>query len=877
MKICPACNKEYGAEFGFCGACGGKLTVKQADAPVSFGINLGDKNVISGEVIGHKEDIRVSGNATIIRNEDQTREVKTCGFCGKNKLNLEGVVCQRCRVFVCSEHFDRDTNQCLKCQKGANVKAEQQYMALLQEVMSGKKLDVQGRRRLDEERRRLNLTEDKARTLENNYRDSLFAQRDTLGSRDRTRLDIARQALLKNFCVDEALSVLSPLYDRFSTNQEVRNLFLLAIVEKDPDQALRLTEEMRFDDLDKSLAQIESLVRKGRLAPAEDVLRQAHLAFGDDQPLLLARDAELSIEEYRSTKQAPMLDLARDYLARLLPDTSDPYVLVVNAYLEYTAGAKDALDLVAEVLREKKLPPFYLLRLRNRIGLADAGTSVFAVVPVPEPVVALAAAQPEDDLAELLRFRRVLGCQCNHYGQALRNGNGVAQDDSLAVAEFREAADLDNADGQVNLGWMYEMGRGVEQNYVEAVKWYRKAAEQGNAYGQKALGACYANGTGVEQDAVEAVKWYRKAAEQGNADGQKALGVCYATGTGVQQDEAEGVKWYRKAAEQGNVEGQVRLGRSCAEGVEKDEAEAVKWLRKAAEQGNAEGQVALAYMYSLGKGVAKDVAEAIKWLRKAAELGDAGGQGLLGWMYENGRGVTQNYSEAIKWYKKAADQGCAYGQCNLGVLYENGTGVHQDSNAAVQWYQLAADQGNDVAKKNLQRLAGKQHFQKGLAFRDGNGVAKDDSLAVAEFRKAAELDNAHGQVNLGWMYEMGRGVEQSHVEAAKWYRLSAERGNELAKINLDRLSTPLQPQVKVLLASNGQRFQYVAVNSKGGESQGVVEADSQAAAIAKIRGMQLYPMKVTQINQQTARIELPREVKLERPKKATARIKMPWE
>jgi hypothetical protein len=37
------------------------------------------------------------------------------------------------------------------------------------------------------------------------------------------------------------------------------------------------------------------------------------------------------------------------------------------------------------------------------------------------------------------------------------------------------------------------------------------------------------------------------------------------------------------------------------------------------------------------------------------------------------------------------------------------------------------------------------------------------------------------QYNLGWMYENGRGVPQSHADAVKWYCLVAKRGNGRAK------------------------------------------------------------------------------------------------
>ena len=70
---------------------------------------------------------------------------------------------------------------------------------------------------------------------------------------------------------------------------------------------------------------------------------------------------------------------------------------------------------------------------------------------------------------------------------------------------------------QLSAEEMYNIGNEnyKKGDYSEAVKWYRKAAELGNASGQTDLGYMYLNGYGVSKDYTEAVKWYRKAARQG--------------------------------------------------------------------------------------------------------------------------------------------------------------------------------------------------------------------------------------------------------------------------------------------------------------------------------------------------------------------------
>ncbi len=287
--------------------------------------------------------------------------------------------------------------------------------------------------------------------------------------------------------------------------------------------------------------------------------------------------------------------------------------------------------------------------------------------------------------------------------------NGVKQDYTEAVKWYRLSAEQGDAQGQHNLGYMYEFGLGVPQDFAEAEKWYRKAAEQGDSIGQLFLGYMYRDAKGVPQDYSEAVKWFRKSAEQGDADAQNDLGVMCLDGLGVPQDYAEALKWFRKAAEQGNAKGQYNLGYMYRNGygVSQDYSEALKWFRKAADQGNVNGQNSIGDMYFTGCGVSQDYSKAVEWFRKAAEWGNAAAQCNLGYMYEKGYGVTQDYTEAAKWYGMAAEQGDDAGQFNLGVMYEYGDGVKKDLNIAKHWYEKAAAQGNEDAKKVLKKLNGK--------------------------------------------------------------------------------------------------------------------------------------------------------------------------
>ena len=71
-------------------------------------------------------------------------------------------------------------------------------------------------------------------------------------------------------------------------------------------------------------------------------------------------------------------------------------------------------------------------------------------------------------------------------------------------------------------------------------------------------------------------------------------------------------------------------------------------------------------------------------------------------------------------------------------------------------------------------------FNKGLtAARNG-----DFATALREWMPLAEKGDATAQINLGVMYEDGRGVPVDYRRAVKWYKRAAEQGDVRAQVNL---------------------------------------------------------------------------------------------
>jgi TPR repeat protein len=84
------------------------------------------------------------------------------------------------------------------------------------------------------------------------------------------------------------------------------------------------------------------------------------------------------------------------------------------------------------------------------------------------------------------------------------------------LADIRAAAENDDVDAQIYLGWYYSSGKDVTQDKSEAVRWYLKAAQSGRLDAQTALGWLYFSDAPEKRDLNESAKWYIRASAQGD-------------------------------------------------------------------------------------------------------------------------------------------------------------------------------------------------------------------------------------------------------------------------------------------------------------------------------------------------------------------------
>lgn len=98
-----------------------------------------------------------------------------------------------------------------------------------------------------------------------------------------------------------------------------------------------------------------------------------------------------------------------------------------------------------------------------------------------------------------------------------------------------------------------------------------------------------------------------------------------------------------------------------------------------------------------------------------------------------------------------------------------------DESQTIHLYRAAADGGDADAQVNL-----------GLLYETGRGgLPKDDREAARLYKLAADRGNSRGEVNLGGFYAAGRGgLPKDDREAARVFKLAADQGDALGQVDL---------------------------------------------------------------------------------------------
>lgn len=194
--------------------------------------------------------------------------------------------------------------------------------------------------------------------------------------------------------------------------------------------------------------------------------------------------------------------------------------------------------------------------------------------------------------------------------------------DALALAAFKKAAWLGNAEAMNEVGLAYDAGIGVTQNHETAYQWFLRSAEHDNPKGMYSLSLAYIKGSGVVIDRAKAAEWTQKSADAGYPPAEYNISTFYLEGSySFPRDHTKAMEWAKKAAESGNVNAMFNLALAYlqGDGVEQNPGNALFWFCRAADNGEARSARNAADMY-LQDG---NKQQGMIYMQKAADLGDS--------------------------------------------------------------------------------------------------------------------------------------------------------------------------------------------------------------------------------------------------------------
>ena len=167
--------------------------------------------------------------------------------------------------------------------------------------------------------------------------------------------------------------------------------------------------------------------------------------------------------------------------------------------------------------------------------------------------------------------------------------------------------------------------------------------------------------------------------------------------------------------------------------------------------------------------------KAYEQIREAADEGNAIALYMMAAYFSQGYGVQPiNEQKAIAYFKKSYEAGYPVAGYDVAASLPDGS-PEQDEirNHAKHNILELANEGDACAQNNL-----------GFMYEYGRGVEQSYEKAAEWVLKAAEQGLAGAQYILGYMYSNGRGVEESDEKAVEWYLKAAEQGYVTAQLCL---------------------------------------------------------------------------------------------
>ena len=273
--ISESCNKQLPLDAKFCSACGTKQDISTDTEPYSNpDCNIGNDNLFNGDFnyVGKKEETHIE-NQTIIKNEDETKQVKTCHVCGENKTILEGHNCPKCGKFTCKNCFDLAQNLCKICIKNKLQNNEEKFIEALKEFLKDGIIDANERREIESLKVKYGISTEKANALEQELKPK--TEKINFSTIEKLNLTEATEIFYELGNAKKSYELLEPIYKVHPYSEEVLDIYLPVLIKNDIKEAKKIISKTHIDILSMFMAEIEIAIIEKDLNLVERKLNQA--------------------------------------------------------------------------------------------------------------------------------------------------------------------------------------------------------------------------------------------------------------------------------------------------------------------------------------------------------------------------------------------------------------------------------------------------------------------------------------------------------------------------------------------------------------------------------------------------------------------------
>ena len=434
-------------------------------------------------------------------------------------------------------------------------------------------------------------------------------------------------------------------------------------------------------------------------------------------------------------------------------------------------------------------------------------------------------------------------------------GEGVAADTAKAVYWIKKAADQNLASAKYNFGILLINGWGVDWNPFSAFKYFMEAARAGMIQAQYIVGILYTDNLIVKRDFNYAFYWVRKSSDEGYKPAKEvinklkpeiSLSVVDSI-TALEDKKPKNDIIPIEEDDNANLSSPVGLVFiDFKSGGDTITAISDSMLIRDLRYADVDSLNTKFKLDSLKSLVELTKPEILDKLIEFANNGCPEAQTILGKMYESGLAFKRNQIISASYYFQALrndSQKASYLLWKMSKSKEFIKSVQalaQQNNAEAMfvWYGLnSINFDNQIAMNdalNLLQKASNQNYipaiiELGLDYYTGKYSVEDQQKGLAlwnkaenlgsieakvrilsssihdqtdpenlkyifkELKDAAENGSVLAQVSLAYCYENGIGTSKSKSNSVEYYRNAAQRGNQYAYRELERLYDEIRP------------------------------------------------------------------------------------